>query len=134
NTEFSYNPNGNLLTAILKDEQTRFESNTLSQLTSIEKTGKATINYSYDPFGRLLVEKHFDSKEKKIKKLSTSRYFYIGHQEIGTLTESGTIETLKIPGLHGEELALTSIAFEIKGETYVPIHDIKGNVVCLVDP
>ena len=36
--------------------------------------------------------------------------------------------------MHGNELAVTSIAFEIKGETYVPFHDIAGNVVSLIDP
>lgn len=87
----------------------------------------------YDPFGRLLVEKHLDTKGKK-KTISTSRYFYIGHQEIGSFTDKGKIETLKIPGLHGDELALSSVAFEIKGKTYAPVHDIAGNVIQLIDP
>lgn len=134
NAEFSYDPQGNLLRRVLEGEETQFESNILSQLISIEKADKTTLTFSYDPFGRLLVEKHLDVKGKNKKTLSTSRYFYLGYQEIGTLTETGNIETLKIPGLHGNELAMTSIAFEIKGETYVPLHDISGNVVSLIDP
>lgn len=130
--EFSYDPHGNLLKKVLDGEETRFESNILSQLISIERTDKTSLTFSYDPFGRLLVEKHLDTKKKKT--LSTSRYFYLGYQEIGTLTEAGNIETLKVPGLHGDELAITSIAFEIKGETFVPLHDIAGNVVSLIDP
>ncbi|WP_042282548.1 RHS repeat-associated core domain-containing protein [Candidatus Protochlamydia sp. R18] len=134
NAEFSYDLQGNLLRKVLNGEETRFESNILSQLISIEKEDKTTLSFSYDPFGRLLVEKHLDTRGKNKKTLSTSRYFYLGYQEIGTLTETGNIETLKIPGLHGDDLAVTSIAFEIKGEIFVPIHDIAGNVVSLIDP
>lgn len=134
NAEFSYDPHGNLLKKMLDGEETQFESNILSQLISIEKADKTTLTFSYDPFGRLLVEKHLDTKSKDKKTLSTSRYFYLGYQEIGTLSENGNIETLKIPGLHGDELAVTSIAFEIKGETYLPLHDIAGNVVSLIEP
>ena len=32
------------------------------------------------------------------------------------------------------ELSPKSVAFEIKGETYIPLHDIAGNVVRLIDP
>ena len=134
NTEFSYDAQGNLLRKVLDGEETRFESNILSQLTSIEKADQTALTFSYDPFGRLLVEKHLDVKGKNKKTLTTIRYLYLGYQEIGTLSQTGTIESLKIPGLHGDELSPTSIAFEIKGETYVPLHDIAGNVVRLIDP
>jgi RHS repeat-associated protein len=134
NTEFSYDAQGNLLRKVLDGEETRFESNILTQLTSIEKADQTTLTFSYDPFGRLLVEKHLDVKGKNKKTLATTRYLYLGYQEIGTLSQTGTIESLKIPGLHGDELSPTSVAFEIKGETYVPLHDIAGNVVRLIDP
>ncbi len=134
NSEFSYDPQGNLLKKVLEGEETRFESDALSQLISIEKADKTTLTFSYDPFGRLLIEKHLDAKGKNKKTLSTARYLYLGNQEIGTLTEAGNIETLKIPGLHGDEIAVTSVAFEIKGEIFVPLHDIAGNVISLIDP
>ncbi len=134
NVEFSYDPYGNLLRKVLNGEEMRFESDVLSQLISIEKADKTTLTFSYDAFGRVLVEKQIDIKEKNKKILSTFRYFYIGYQEIGTLTEKGNIETLKVPGLDGDELAMTSIAFEIKGETFLPLHDIVGNVVSIIEP
>lgn len=134
NTEFSYDAQGNLLRKVLDGEETCFESNILAQLTAIEKTDQTSLTFSYDPFGRLLVEKHLDTPGKNKKTLSTTRYFYLGYQEIGTLSSTGAIETLKIPGLHGDELSCASVAFEIKGETYVPLHDVAGNVVCLIDP
>lgn len=134
NREFSYDLQGNLLRKVLDGEETRFESNLLSQLISIEKTDETVLAFSYDPFGRLLVEKQLNIREKNTKTLSTRRYLYLGYQEIGTLSSTGAIESLKIPGLHGDQLSLTSIAFEIQGEVYAPLHDIAGNVVRLIDP
>ena len=134
NTTFSYDLQGNLLRKVLDGEETRFESNILSQLTVIENADQTALTFSYDPLGRLLVEKHLDVKGKNKKTLDTTRYLYLGYQEIGTLSLTGTIESLKIPGLQGDELSPTSVAFEIKGETYIPLHDIAGNVVRLIDP
>lgn len=131
--EFSYDIHGNLLKKVLDGEETRFENNQLSQLINIGKPD-LHIQFSYDPYGRLLVRKDLDPKSKIKKTIKTSRYLYLGFQEIGSLNESGEIETLKIPGLNGDELALTSIAFEIGSETYVPLHDITGNVSHLIQP
>lgn len=133
NTEFTYDAQGNLLKKVLDGEESRFESNILSQLISIEKADQTAFTFSYDALGRLLVEKHLDNKGCK-KPLATTRYLYLGHEEIGTLSSTGVIESLKIPGIHGDELSHKSVAFEIKGKAYVPIHDIAGNVVRLIDP
>jgi len=132
--EFSYDSEGNLLKKVLDGEETRFESNLLSQLISIEKADQTALTFSYDPFGRLLVEKHLNLKGKYKKTLFTTRYLYLGYQEIGTLSLDGTVETLKVLGLDRDELSLSSIAFEIKDETYAPLQDSAGNVFCLVDP
>ena len=133
-SEFTYDSYGNLKQKRIGSDETKFESNILSELISVEHSDQTANTFSYDPFHRLVVEKHLDTHGKNKRTLSTSRYFYIGHQEIGSLTDTGEIETLKVPGLDGDTLSLLSIAFEIKGATYVPIHDIRGNVISLVDP
>lgn len=131
---FSYDLNGNLLKKILDGEETRYESNILSQLVTIEKSHQPAVTFSYDALGRLLVEKQIDLKEKNKKTLSTTRYFYLGFQEIGTLTPKGMIETLKVPGLNGDALSCRSVVFEIKNQQYVPLHDDAGNVFKLINP
>lgn len=133
NTQFSYDPQGNLSRKILDCNETKFECNGLSELVSIQKNDQTSHLFSYDPFGRLLVEKHFDTKEKNKKNISTSRYFYLGHQEIGSLTADGKINSLKILGLNGDELSLNSIAFELQDQIYLPIHDTSKNVSQLID-
>lgn len=133
-TEFSYDSQGNLLRKILDGEETRFTNNALSQLINIEKPDQTALSFSYDPLGRLLVEKHLDVKGKNKKNLSTRRYLYLGYQEIGTLSPTGTVESLKVPGISGAEISSKSIALEIGGNLYAPLHDQTGNVIQLIDP
>lgn len=125
-TEYFYDLRGNLSKKVQNKEETRLESNALSQLISVENSNR--LIFSYDPFGRLLVEKQIDIKNNKT--LSTTHYLYFGNQEIGSISEKGSIENLKVPGLNG----LDSIAFELKGKRYVPMHDLIGNVISLLDP
>lgn len=129
---FSYDRQGNLLRKVLDGEETHFTYNQLSQLTSLTQ-GQTAWTFAHDAYGRILVEKHLNIKNKYKKTLSTQRYFYIGYQEIGTLSAQGEIETLKIPGIEGSEISLQSIALELHGKTYVPLHDIAHNITHVLD-
>ncbi len=131
--EFFYDQHGNLLRKILDGEETRFESDLLSQLVTVKQLGQPTLTFTYDPLGRLLVEKHLQINGKIKNTLCTSRYMYVGYQEIGSLDEKGNIESLKVPGLAGDELSLKSVALELQGEKYLPIHDQAGNIVALAN-
>ena len=132
--QYTYDAQGNLLQKALDLEETHYESNALSQLISIKRNNQTALSFSYDPFGRLLVKKHQDLSGTRKKTLSTTRYIYLGHQEIGTLSTTGEIETLKIPSLDGDQLSTKSVAFELKDQTYLPLHDLSGNVTKLIDP
>jgi RHS repeat-associated protein len=129
--EYSYDPNGNLLRKLFDGETTQYEHDILSQLISLKHSDQMECQFSYDPFGRLLYTQEIDNNQNI---LSTTRYFYIGYQEIGSLSANNDIESLKIPGMQGGHIAQTSIAFELNGKPYVPLHDIRGNVVQLIDP
>ena len=132
--EYAYDPQGNLLRKTLDGEDTKFESNILSQLLAVEKSDQTYLTFSYDPFGRRVVKKTYDSKEKNKKTLFTTRSFYLGHHELGTLNEKGAIKKLRVPGLSGNQISLKSIAIEIDDQTYAVLHDISGNVIALLDP
>lgn len=132
-TEYVYDPQGNLIRKTLDGEETKFESNILSQLVEIEQPDKTFLRFSYDPFGRKLIKKTYNSKEKNRQLLSTTRSFYLGHHELGTLDEKGDIQTLRIPGISESGISLKSVAIEIKGKPYAVLHDISGNVSALVD-
>ncbi len=132
--EFSYDQQGNLLRKTLDGEETKFESNILSQLIAIEKPGQSYLTFTYDPFGRRSVKKTYASKQKNKKALATTRSFYIGFHELGILNEKGAIKKLRVPGIAGSQIALKSITIEIEDQTYVVLHDISGNVIALLDP
>lgn len=129
--ECEYDPQGNLLRKTLDGEESKFEWNILSQLTSIERSDK-TLEFSYDPFGRHLIKKIYNSANKKL--LSVTRSFYLGNQEIGILNECRSIKKLRVPGISGNQISLKSIAIEIEERAYAVLHDISGNVIALLDP
>ena len=132
--EYSYDTQGNLLRKILDGEETNLESNALSQLISIEKSNKTTLYLSYDPFGRRLTKRLSDTKGKYKKTLTQSREFYFGYHQLGSLDAEGNIQNLRIPGLSGNSISLKSVAIELTGQLYAPIHDISGNLITLIDP
>ncbi|MGA8164426.1 MAG: RHS repeat-associated core domain-containing protein, partial [Waddliaceae bacterium] len=132
--QYAYTLQGTVSERTRNGQKWNFESNILGQLIHIKKDDNTLIEFSYDPFGRRLSKKHFDVSGKYKKKLSSSAYLYIGTQEVGRLDENGNIFELRIPGLSQEVLAEESIAFELRGKTVVPLYDMRGNVVALIDP
>ena len=72
--------------------------------------------------------------ESKGKKAKICRYFYLGQTELGCIDEKGNIVELKIPGNPNDPESSSCITIEIKKETYTPLYDIQGSIVCLIDP
>jgi len=122
---------GNLSKKNQNGLESTFESNILSQLTSVNLPEGKKLNFYYDPFGRRLVKK---TSFKNTSKQEISRFFYIGQQEIGSLGQYKKILNLKIPGIKGKRLSLKSLSIEIADKNYTPIHDFSGNIVALIDP
>lgn len=128
-TECFYDPLGNLTRKILDGEETIFTHNILSQLISIQKSDQTALYFSYDPFGRRLVKKECDISGKYKKTRSLSRSFYLGNLQLGELDQQSQITKLRVPGCNGP-----SIAIELSGKAYAPLHDHAGNVIALIDP
>lgn len=127
--EYSYDPLGNLKRKVLDGEETVLTHNILSQLISIQKSDRTALYFSYDPFGRRLVKKECDISGKYKKTLSLSRSFYFGNLQLGELDQQSQITKLRVPGFTGP-----SIAIELSGKAYAPLHDHAGNVIALLDP
>jgi len=132
--ECSYDPLGNLARKIQDGEEILFTSNLLSQLIAIKKADQTALYFSYDPFGRRLTKKLCAISGKNKKILSVSRSFHFGNHELGMLNDQGQITHLRIPGLSGDKFSLKSIALELDGRTFAPLHDSAGNLSALLDP
>lgn len=126
---YTFDPNGNLATKTMGTRTWTYRSNYLNQIVSITDPDQNVVKFTYDPSGKRLT-KRIESKGKKSKIL---RFFYLGETEIGSVDEKGVIVELKVPGNPNNPEA-PSIAVEIRKETYVPLYDLQGNIVCLLDP
>lgn len=117
---FTYDPNGNMIQRKRGDRVTRYTYDPLDRLVKVNQDGNITT-YAYDSFNRRLSKKQ-DEQDEQL-------FFYQGQEEIGKWSK-GQIHELRLLGNNKRN---PTIALEIKETPYVPIHDISGNIVCLLD-
>jgi len=123
-TPYEFDANGNLIS----DGIRKFFYDSQDRLIAIEKNNKR-VEYAYDPFHRRLWKKVFING----KQIKYDRYLWDGNNELGVVDENGVIQELRILGEGlGAEIG-AAVLYEIKEKTYVPIHDIQGSVVTLID-
>ena len=121
-SSFTYDKNGNLIHQQSAHGSTSYSYDALDRLTQVTE-GETTTRYLYDCFNRRLARIHSDG---------TEYFLYQDMREIGSL-KNGQIEEFRVLGLgKGAELG-ASIALELKGQVFAPIHDFRGNIVSLVD-
>ncbi len=124
-TAYEYDLDGNLVF----DGEWHYTYDTQDRLITLEK-GTQRVEYTYDPFHRRLCKQVFS----KGKQIHSERYLWDGDNEIGAFSDRDTIEQLRVLGEGlGAEIG-AAVLYELKGKTYVPIHDHRGCVVALVDP
>lgn len=126
---YTFHPNGSIATKTVHGNTQTYQTNPLNQVVSIQDADQNTVTFTYDLTGKRL-SKRIDAKGKKSKVL---RFFYINDTEIGCVNEKGMIIELKIPSDPNNPES-SAIAIEVKNETSVPIYDLQGNIVCLLDP
>jgi RHS repeat-associated protein len=122
-----YDPNGNPT----EDQGWTYVYDALDRLTSIE-TPTQKIVFTYDSDHRRLSKTVFAREYGSWKQASHLLFLYDGPREIGAI-EKGEISELRILSNTPSEIS-SAIALELKGKTYVPIHDLQGNLSVLVDP
>ena len=120
---YTYDACGNLIS----DGTRHYTYDSLDRLIAIEEGGKRT-EYTYDPFHRRLSKTICVSGRKE-----QTRYIWDGDNEIGSVDESDYIQELRILGEGlGAEIG-AAVLYELKGASYLPIHDHRGCVVALID-
>lgn len=129
NFTFYYDQDGNLIRKTSKqgDDITEYFYDGMDRLIKVKKEGEE-IFYTYDDLSRRL--------SKKIVKdgnSDNSRYLYHGQNEVGAYDDQGNCIEMRMLGLgQGAEISAT-IAIELRGKAYAPIHDSNGNIVMLLD-
>lgn len=125
NAKYSYDRSGRLTKIEDEGQITEFTYDAFDRLTRVNQNDVSTI-YVYDAENRRILKKKDNGEDL--------HYIYQGQREIGCCSIDGTIHELRLLGLtKGAELG-ASVALEIEGNVYAPIHDHHGNLTALIDP
>jgi RHS repeat-associated protein len=132
NETLTYDANGNIINRTSDERSISYEYNLLGQLTSLIYPNERKITFLYDPLSRLYAQKEFVNKNGKW--IETKKFFYLydDQVEIGKMDSNHTIYELKIngAGLYGE--IGSTIALELQGSIYAPLHDLRGNIIGII--
>lgn len=111
-----YDLNGNPIRRHYSDTILKYYYDALNRLIQLNDT-----HYTYDPFDRLY--------EK-------DGLYYLHNQEteVGTYTEDAVILELRVLGLGIQSEIGAAIAIELDSRPFVPLHDLRGNIVALLNP
>lgn len=125
-----YDLNGNLKEKLIQNEKLSFEYDALNHLIAVFKDNGEVYRYTYDAFHRRLSKTCYDPSGKRTWE---QKYLYDGLNEIGAVNENGEITELRLLGEGlGAEIG-SAVAMEFADKVFVPIHDHRGSVCCLVD-
>lgn len=115
---FTYDKNGNPIEQKQGDVTITYAYDALDRLVKVTK-GSEVTSYLYDSFNRRIA---------RTRENETEHFLYQGLREIGTLGKE-----FRVLGLgKGAEFG-ASVAIELDGKVFAPIHDFRGNIVALVD-
>lgn len=104
----------------------------LDRLIEVQEPSKKTC-YTYDSFHRRLSKKTYKLHQNTWQLFDTLYFLYDGQNEIGSANDQLEILELRILGNGSAEIG-AAIALELYGKTYLPIHDLQGNVATLISP
>lgn len=124
---FEHDFDGNLSQEKTSNQQVEFVYDGLDRLIEIRSLGQVHC-FHYDFFNRLLSQKTLKLNNKEWSVASEKFYLYDGQNELGAFPHE-----LRILGQgRGAEIGAT-IAIEKHGKVYVPLHDLFGNILALID-
>jgi len=132
---YAYDRNGNLIqsTGATGDTTVEFTYDALDRLTIVTRA-KQQFRYSYDENNRRLSKRAFQLDDTgNWQETQTVLYLYQGQNESGAYDADGNALELRVLGIgQGAEIG-AAIAIEIGNKCYAPIHDLHGNLACLLD-
>ena len=138
----------------MQKDSEKYEYNDLLQITSHSEydlngnpTRQNNAFLTYDALDRLvkvqtpenLIEYVYDSYNRRISKsklygntAETIFYLYDGQKEIGSTDSNGHISEFRVLNPTKPSEIGSAVAIEIADKIYAPIHDLMGNIRCLI--
>lgn len=130
----TYDDNGNPKEKVIGNGTIEYKFDPLGRLIEVTTEQKRKVFYFYDPLSRLFAKETYIYTANAWKKGGQVFYLYDRNREIGTQDEKGNPLELKILGLGIRGDIGAAVALEIGGQTYAPLHDFSGNIVAIVSP
>ncbi len=122
--EFTYDTNGNPLSM----GEIRLTYDALGRLIGAELPSIWKASYAYDAWHRRI------HSVVSTENGEQQQYYLWDHDcEIGSCDPKGKIQELRVIGATGSSEQNRTLAIELNGHLYIPIHDLFGNIRCLVD-
>ena len=121
-SEFKYNEDGNPIS----HDNVRYIYDALDRLICVETEGRK-VQFTYDSYHRR-ISKTISGNGRS----STLFFLYDGQNEIGAVDASGKTQELRILGRTPQAEIGSSIAIELQGKVFAPLHDLYGNIAVLV--
>lgn len=128
---YTYDAAGNLLQTDTGEKAIHYAYDALDRLISVTNGNEQTC-YSYDSDNRRLTKTSHQKNGEDWEAGPTIRYLYQGKNEIGAY-EGDQLTELRILGQGQSAEIGATIALELEGTVYAPLHDHRGNIVAIVD-
>jgi RHS repeat-associated protein len=129
---YTYDLNGNLIHKQESEKQTHYTYDALGRLLTLEVLNETLLAFTYDSHHRRLTKTTALWCDSQWQEQETQLFLYDEEDEIGATDPTGTILQLRILGSTPRAEIGAAIALELHSEIYVPIHDLHGNVLCLI--
>lgn len=133
--QYVYDRSGNLIQKNSGNQTTFYLYDALNRLTEAHRPEAFRIKYTYDAFHRRMSRSCslWNNKLESWETTPETYFLYDDNQEIGAADDFGNIVELRVLGNGlGAEIG-AAVAIELKGDIYAPIHDHRGNIVCLIN-
>lgn len=123
-TSITRDLNGNMTAQIRHGLHYRYQYDALNRLINVFENDISILSCTYDAFHRRTTTKHAGIEK---------RYLYDGNHEIGSYGASVHPQELRILGRTKDSEAHATVAIELNGEVFAPIHDLTGSICMLID-
>ena len=128
-TSYEYDKNGNPI----QIGSMRLSYDALDRLILLERPGFSRSEYAYDESHRRISKSTSLWQEGSWHEDETLRFIFFNKREVGCLAPDDTMKEFRVLGLgKGAELG-ASVAIEVDGGIFCPLHDHRGNISLLID-
>ena len=131
-THWTYDQNGNPLSKTTADTETHYTYDALDRLITVTQNETFRLQFTYDSLHRRLSKTLYLWKNSHWEMEKRLHFLYDGLNEIGAIDFFGTITELRILGSTPQAEIGAAIALELGGKTYIPLHDLQGNLSALL--